>query len=65
MTFKYDLNQIPCANTVEVMNRFEGLDPIDRVLEELWLEVCNIVQEAGTNTIPKKKIYQKEKCLSD
>ena len=64
MTFRYDLNQIPCDNTVEVMNGFEGLDPIDRVPKDLWLEVCNVVQEAGTNTIPKTKIYKK-KNLSD
>ena len=44
--FRYDLNQIPYDYTVEVMNKFKGLDPIDRVPEELWMEVRNIVQEA-------------------
>ena len=52
--FRYDLNQIPCNYTVEVTDRFEGLDLIDRVPEELWTEVCNIVQEAAIK-IPKKK----------
>ena len=52
--FKYDLNQIPYDYTVEVTNRFKGLDPIDRVTEELWTEVCNTVQEAIIKTIPKK-----------
>ena len=51
--FRYHLNQIPY--TVEVRNRFKGLDLIDRVLEELWREVHDIVQEAGIKTIPKKK----------
>ena len=54
-TFKYDQNQIPYDYTLEVTNRFKGLDLIDRVLEELWMEVCDIVQEAGINTISKKK----------
>ena len=53
--FKYDLNQIPYNYTVEVTNRFKGLDLIDRVLEELWMEVRNIVQEAVIKTIPKTK----------
>ena len=57
--FKYDLNQIPYHYTVEVRNRFKGLDWIDRVLEELWTGVCDIVQETGIKTIPKKK-----KCKS-
>ena len=52
--FRYDLNQIPYDYTVEVMNRFKGLDLIDRVPQELWMVVCNIVQEAVTKTIPKK-----------
>ena len=52
---RYDLNQIPYDYTVELMNRFKGLDLIDRVPEELWMEVCNIVQEALIKTIPKKK----------
>ena len=54
-SFKYDLNQIPCDYTVEVRNRFKGLDLIDRVPEELWTEVCDIVWEAVIKTIPKKK----------
>ena len=58
MTFRYYLNQIPYDYTVEVTNRFKGLDLVDRVPEELWMEVCNIVQEAVTKTIPKKKEMQ-------
>ena len=54
MSFRYDLNQIPYIYTVEVTNRFKGLDLVDRVPEELWTEDCNIVQEAVTKTIPKK-----------
>ena len=61
--FRYDLNQIPYNYTVEVTNRFKGLDP-DRVPEELWTEVCDIVQEAGIKTIPKKKKCKKAKWLS-
>ena len=53
--FRYDLNQISYDYTVEVMNRVKGLDLVDRVTEELWTEVCNIVQEAVTKTIPKGK----------
>ena len=53
--FRYDLNQIPYDYTVEVTNRFKGLDVIDRVAVELWMEVHGIVQEAGIKTIPKKK----------
>ena len=53
--FGYDLNQIPYNFTVEVTNRFKGLDVIDRVAVELWMEVHGIVQEAGIKTIPKKK----------
>ena len=53
--FIYDLNQIPNDYTVEVRNRFKGLDLIDRVPEELWMEVHDIVHEAGIKTIPKKK----------
>ena len=52
---RYDLNQIPYNYTVEVTNRFKGLDLIDKVPEELWKEVHDIVQEAVINTIPKKK----------
>ena len=62
--FRYDLNQIPYYYTVEVTNRFKGLDLIDRVPEELWMEVCNIVQETGIKTIPKKKKCKKAKWLS-
>ena len=54
-SFRYDLNQIPYDYTVEMTNRFKGLDLIDRVPEELWMEVCDIVQEAVIKTIPKKK----------
>ena len=50
--FRYDLNQIPYDYTVEVRNRFKGLDLLDRLHEELWMEVCNIIQEAVTKTIP-------------
>ena len=53
--FRYDLNQIPYDYAVEVRNRFKGLDLIDRVPDELWTEVCDIVQEAGIKSIPKKK----------
>ena len=53
--FRYDLNQIPYDYTVEVRNRFKGLDLIDRVPDELWTEVHDIVQETGSKTIPKKK----------
>ena len=59
--FKYDLNQIPYDYTVEVRNRFKGLDLIDRVPEELWTEVHDIVQEAGIKTIPKEKKCKKVK----
>ena len=53
--FNYDLNQIPHNYTVEMRNRFKGLDLINRVPEELWMEVYDIVQEAGIKTIPRKK----------
>ena len=59
--FRYDLNQIPYDYTVEVTNRFEGLDLIDRVPEELWMEVHAIVQKAVIKTIPKKKKCKKAK----
>ena len=52
---RYDLNLIPYDYTVEVRNKFKGLDLIDRVPDELWTEVCDIVQETGSKTIPKKK----------
>ena len=63
--FRYDLNQILYDYTVEVRNRFKGLDLIDRVPEELWMEVCDIVQEAVIKTIPKKKKCKKAKWLSE
>ena len=63
--FKYDLNQIPYNYTVEVINRFKGLDLIDRVSEELWMEVCDILQEAMIKTTPKKKKCKKAKWLSE
>ena len=63
--FKYDLNQIHYDYTVEVRNRFEGLDLKDRVPDELWTEVCDIVQETGIKTIPKKKKCKKAKWLSE
>ena len=65
--FRYDLNQIPCYYTVELMNKFKGLDLVDRVPEELWTEVHNIVQEAmlWSRTIPKKKKCKKAKWLSE
>ena len=63
--FKYDLNQIPYDYTVDVTNRFKGLDLIDRLLEELWMEVCDIVRDAGIKTIPNKKKYRKAKWLSE
>ena len=53
--FRYDLNPIPYDYTVEVRNRFKGLDVIDRVPDELWMEVRDIVQETGIKIIPKKK----------
>ena len=63
--FRYDLNQIPYDDTVEVTNRFKGLDLIDRVPEELWTEVRDIVQEAVIKTISKKKKCKKAKRLSE
>ena len=63
--FRYDLNQIPSDYTVEVRNRFKGLDLIDRMPEELWMEVRDIVQETGIKTIPKKKKCKKAKWLSE
>ena len=62
--FRYDLNQIPNDYTVEVRNRFKGLDLIDKVPDELWMEVHDIVQEAVTKTIPKTKKCKKVKWLS-
>ena len=63
--FRYDLNQIPYDYTVEVRNRFKGLDLIDRLPDELWTEVFDIVQEAGIKTILKKKKCKKAKWLSE
>ena len=63
--FRYDLNQIPYDYTVEVRNRFKGLDLIDRVPDELWMEVNDIVKETGIKTIPKKKKHKKAKWLSE
>ena len=63
--FWYNLNQIHYDYTVEVTNRFKGLDLMDRVLEDLWTEIHDIVQEAVIKTIPKKKKCKKAKCLSE
>ena len=62
--FSYDLNQIPYDHTVEVRNRFKGLDLIDRVRDKLWTEVRDIVQEIGVRTIPMEKKCKKAKWLS-
>ena len=64
-SFTYDLNQIPYDYTVEVRNRFKGLDLIDRMPDELWTEVRDIVQETEIKTIPKKKKCKKAKWLSE
>ena len=61
--FRYDLSQIPYDYTVEVRNRFKGLDLIDRVPDELWMEVHDIVQEIGIKTILKGKKMQKSKMV--
>ena len=63
--FRYDLNQIPYNYTVEVRNRFKGLDVINRVPEELWMQVHDIIEEKGVKTIPKKKKCKKAKWLSE
>ena len=63
--FRYDLNQIPYDYTVEVRNRYKGLDLTDRVPDEPWTELHDIVQESGSNTIPKKKKLEKAKWLSE
>ena len=63
--FSYDLSQIPYDYTVDVKNRFKGLDLVDRAHEEIWTEVHNIVQEAVTKTSPQKKKYKKAKWLSE
>ena len=62
---RYDLNQIPYDYIVEVRNRFKGLDLIDRVPDELWMEVCDIVLETEIKTIPKRKKCGKAKWLSE
>ena len=63
--FRYDLNQIPYNYTVEVRNRFKGLDLIERVPDELWMEVCDTVQETVIKTIPMEKKCKKAKWLSE
>ena len=63
--FRYDLNQIPYDYTVEVTSRFKGLDLIDRVPDELWMEVRDIVQDTGSQTIPRKKKCKKAIWLSE
>ena len=63
--FRYDLSQIPYDYTVEVRNRFKGLDLMDRVPEELWMEVHDTVQEAEIKTIPQKKKCKMAKWLSE
>ena len=63
-SFSYDVNQITYDYTVEVMNRFKGLDLVDRVPEELWMEVHTIVQEVVTKTIPRKRNARRQSvCL--
>ena len=64
-SFRYDLNQIPYDYTVEVRNKFKGLHLIDRVPNELWMEVCDIVQKTGIKTIPMEKKCKKAKWLSE
>ena len=63
--FRYDLNQIPYNYTVEVRNRFKGIHLTDRVPDELWTEVCDIVQETGIKTIPMEKKCKKAKWLPE
>ena len=63
--FRYDLNQISYDYTVEVMNRFKGLDLVDRVTEEQWVEVNSIVEEVVTKTMPKKKKCKKAEWFSE
>ena len=64
-SFRYGLNKIPYVYTVEVRNRFKGLDLIDRVPDELWTEVRDILQETRVKTIPKEKKCKKAKWLSE
>ena len=61
--FSYDLNQIPYDYTVEVRNRFKGLDLIDRLPDELWTEVHDTVEQTGIKTIPKKNAKKQNGCL--
>ena len=63
-SFRHDINQIPYDYIVEVRNRFKGLDLIDRMPDELWTEVHDIVQKTGIKTIPMEKKYKKAKWLS-
>ena len=63
--FRYDLNQIPYDYTAEVRNRFKGLDLIDRVPDELWTEVCDIVQETRIKSIPMEKKCKEAKWLPE
>ena len=63
--FRYDLNQIPYDYAVELMNKFKGLDLVDRIPEELWMEVSNTVQEVVIKTIPKKKKCKRAKWLPE
>ena len=63
--FRYDLNQIPYDYTVEVRNRFKGLDLIEREPDELWMEVCDTVEEKGIKTIPMEKKCKKARWLSE
>ena len=63
--FRYDLYQIPYEYIVKVRNKFKGLDLIDRLPDELWMEVGNIVQETGIKTVPNKKKCKKAKWLSE
>ena len=63
--FRYDLNQIPYDYTLEVRNRFKGLDLIDRVPDELWMEVHDIIQETGIKTIPMERKCKRAKWLSE
>ena len=63
--FRYDQNQIPYYDTVEVRNRFKGTDLIDTVPDKLWTEVCDVIQETGIKTTHKKKKCKKAKWLSE
>ena len=64
-SFRYDLNQIPYDYTVEVRNRFKGVELIERVLDELWTKVHDVVQETGIKTIPMENKCKKAKWLSE